>query len=101
MAQAPQLTQRKRTRGEDSSRSSQAHQEEPPWERLFSEMSLVKDTFNSRFDQLEINFNQRFDQVDSSILHLQHDVHTLYEHQGYSCSYAPYSHPPPPPSQDP
>ena len=64
-------------------------------------MSLVKDTFNSRFDQLETNFNQRFDQVDSSILHLQHDVHTLYEHQGYSCSYALYSHPPPPPSQDP
>ena len=70
MAQDPQLTQRKRTRGEGSSRSSQAHQEEPPWERLFSEMSLVKDTFNSRFDQLETNFNQRFDQVDSSITHL-------------------------------
>ena len=45
---------------------------------------------------METNFSARFDQMDENIAHLQHDAHYLYEQQGYTCSYAPFAHPPPP-----
>ena len=89
--QAPQVApQRKRRRQEGTSQDPQSVEDEPPWVgQLFNRMSLM-----------ETNFNSRFDQLDANIAHLQHDIHYLYEQQGYSCSYAPFTHPPQPPPQD-
>ena len=89
--QAPQSAhQRKRTRQEGTSQDPQFVEDEPPWVgQLFNRMSLM-----------ESNFNSRFDQLDANIAHLQHDVHYLYEQQGYSCSYGHPPPPPPPPNQD-
>ena len=91
MAQPPQ---RKRTRGEGSSRSPQAQDDNPPWVgQIFDRLSLVETNFNSQLDHLQTHFDSRID-------HLEYDVHYLYHRQGYKCQYTPFTHPPPPP-QDP
>lgn len=63
---------------------------------MFECMSLMESDFNYRMDTMESNFNEHFTHLNESIVHLQHDVHYIYEQQGYSCSYPP----PPPPTQD-
>ena len=53
---------------------------------------MIESNFNEGFNQVD----SRFDQMDGSINHLQHDIHNLYEQQGFSCSFMP----PPPLQQD-
>ena len=50
---------------------------------MFDRMSLMESNFNTRMDTMESNFNVRFTQMDENLAHLQHDVHHIYEQQGY------------------
>ena len=93
---------KKRIRSEGTSQQGpQAFDSEPPWVgQMFDCMSLMESNFNTRIDTMESNFNVHFTQLDENLAHLQHDVHHIYEQQGYSCTFSSFV-PSPPPSPPP